>query len=113
MFVPAGKWASKTERPAEEVNSMTRMAPAMHSKRGPLRRTPGSVVFPEGPEVAHCEPQGSLEPSPFRVPQVNASAVCPSACPARTIVSNTRPALLIGADYAAKSVDGRRVMLHR
>ena len=27
----------------------------MHSKRGPLRRTPVSVVFPEGPEIVHWE----------------------------------------------------------
>ena len=31
------------------------MAPPTHSKRGPLRRTPVSVVFPEGPEIVHCE----------------------------------------------------------
>src|SRR5215217_1278875 len=92
---------------------MTRMAPPMHSKRGPLRRTPVSVVFPAGPEIVHCEAEAVREDSPFRVPQLNASEVCPCACPAWTIVSNTRPALLIRADYAAASSDARRVMLNR
>ena len=58
---------------------MTRMAPSMHSKRGPLRRMPVSVVFPEGPEIVHCEVEAVREASPFRVPQVNALVVGPLA----------------------------------
>ena len=50
---------------------MTRTAPSMHSKRGPLRRAPVSVVFPEGPEIVHCEVAAVREDSPFRLPQVN------------------------------------------
>jgi hypothetical protein len=47
----------------------------MHSKRGPLRRTPVSVVFPEGPETVHWEVEEAREDSAFRTPQVNALAV--------------------------------------
>lgn len=43
----------------------------MHSKRGPLRRAPVSVVFPEGPEIVHCDVEAVREESPFKVPQVN------------------------------------------
>jgi hypothetical protein len=48
----------------------------MHSKRGPLRRTPVSVVFPEGPEIVQREEvEGVRELSAFSTPQVNALAV--------------------------------------
>ncbi len=44
----------------------------MHSKRGPLRRVPLSVVFPEGPEIVHwVVVEAVREDSPFRAPQVN------------------------------------------
>ena len=82
----------------------------MHSKRGPLRRTPVSVVFPEGPEIVHCEVEDVREDSAFRVPQVNALVagplvVWPCASLARTTVSSTKPTLLIGLDYAAAAPD--------
>jgi hypothetical protein len=51
----------------------------MHSKRGPLRRTPVSVVFPEGPETVHWEVEAAREDSAFRTPQVNAVAAWPFA----------------------------------
>jgi hypothetical protein len=47
----------------------------MHSKRGPLRRTPVSVLFPEGPEIVQWEFEEVREVSAFRTPQVNALAV--------------------------------------
>src|SRR5215216_3439167 len=92
---------------------MTRMAPSTHSKRGPLRRTPVSVVLPEGPEIVHCEVEAVRDDSPFRMPQVNAAAVglfavWPWACPASASASNTKLVLLIWPDYAAlgsKSLD--------
>jgi hypothetical protein len=55
------------------------MAPSTHSKRGPLRRTPVSVVFPEGPEIVHWEVEDVREDSAFRVPQVNAFVAGPLA----------------------------------
>ena len=89
---------------------MTRMAPLRHSKRGPLRRTPVSVVFPDGPEIVHCEVEDVREDSPFKAPQVNAGvaavlAVWPWACPARTVVSSSKPNFFITADYAAAGTD--------
>lgn len=50
------------------------MAPSRHSKRGPLFRTPLSVVFPEGPEIVHWEVAADREVSAFRTPQLNALA---------------------------------------
>ena len=44
----------------------------MHSKRGPLRRVPLSVVFPEGPEIVHCEAAPVRDDSAFSAPQVKA-----------------------------------------
>jgi len=52
----------------------------MHSKCGPLRRAPVSVVFPEGPEIVHCDVEDVREDSPFKLPQVNeAGAGVPAA----------------------------------
>ena len=89
---------------------MARMAPSMHSKRGPLRRTPVSVVFPEGPEIVHCDVEAVREVSPLSAPQLNAAAagtlaVWPWACPARTAARSTKPARFIWADYVVVGSD--------
>src|SRR5262245_25224813 len=99
MSVPSGKYAAKTECPADEVNSTIRMALSRHSKRGPLFRTPVSVVFPEGPEIVHCDVDAVRDDSAFKVPQVNAVVLWvladwPSAGAARNASSND-PTLFI------------------
>src|SRR5262245_32626026 len=109
MFVPSGKYAPKTEYPADEVNSTTRTAPSMHSNRGPLFRTPLSVVFPEGPEIVHCDPEEIREDSAFRAPQVNTfvpwvlpdwpRANWPCAGVATTAITSSKPALFIWPCY--------------
>jgi hypothetical protein len=43
----------------------------MHSKRGPLRSTPVSVVLPAGPVTVHWEAEDIREDSALSVPQVN------------------------------------------
>ncbi|MNC95612.1 hypothetical protein D3C83_127730 [compost metagenome] len=53
------------------------MAPARHSKRGPLRRAPVSEVFSAGPEIVHCEVEPVFQASAFSVPQVNALVLWP------------------------------------
>src|SRR5262249_54635857 len=99
MSVPSGKYAAKTEWPADEVNSTTRMALSRHSKRGPLFRTPVSVVFPEGPEIVHCDAEAVRDDSAFKAPQVSAVVLWlptdwPAAGAART-ASGSKPAFLI------------------
>src|SRR5690349_17364209 len=79
---------------------MTRIAPSRHSKRGPLRNTPVSVVFPDGPAIVHCEVDAVFEDSPLRAPQASDVVAGPPALwalawPARSAASRSKLAFLI------------------
>ena len=114
------------ECPADEVNSTTRMAPSMHSKRGPLRRTPVSVFFPDGPEIVHCEVEDVREDSAFRFPQLKAFGcrgwgllvwaltAWPCAGPART-AGEQQEAYSSHSDtcFHGRWISNRRIMLQR
>src|SRR5262245_49561856 len=79
---------------------MTRIAPSRHSKRGPLRSTPVSVFFPDGPVIVHCEVDAVFADSPFRAPQASDVVAGPPALwalagPARSTVSRSTLCFLI------------------
>src|SRR5258708_22242778 len=97
------------------------MARSMDSKRGPLRRTPVSVVFPAGPEIVHREVEEVREVSAFRTPQLNSlaagllavwpplgwpSLTWPYAGPARMAASSSKPARLIGPALSPRAKSG-------